>query len=209
MVVSDVCRPLRARPRARRPRHFRRGAAAAASRSRVGAAGRGGQPASQPASRRWCEEGGALWPLHTAAAGGRCRTRVQPLRAARRTAVSASCSSCSSASCASSSARAARASSCASSCRDGAASVVAGGGGAGTAGAKAAAGCRGAWAHGSRPQTRPRQPQPQPQPQPKAGGPQPKGAILRSGLAPPHWKRTSEFQISNKSRNTLECSLGR
>ena len=142
VVVSDVCRPLRARPRARRPRHFRRGAAAAASRSRVGAAGRGGQPASQPASRRWCEEGGALWPLHTAAAGGRCRTRVQPLRAARRTAVSASCSSCSSASCASSSARAARASSCASSCRDGAASVVAGGGGAGTAGAKAAAGCR-------------------------------------------------------------------
>ena len=31
-------------------------------------------------------------------------------------------------------------------------------------------------------------------------------AILRSGLALPHWKRTSEFQISNKSRNTLECS---
>ena len=35
------------------------------------------------------------------------------------------------------------------------------------------------------------------------------GAILRSGLPPPRWKRTSKFQISNKSRSTLECSLGR
>ena len=34
-------------------------------------------------------------------------------------------------------------------------------------------------------------------------------AILRSGLPPPRWKRKSKFQISNKSRSTLECSLGR